>query len=150
MATSYEKFYESFLSKILEYKYININNSIIENEVNKYLYSSISQFKNYCKLYNFNDRDDFNAKFNFDIDENIIDEVVDIVSDGMVVSWFNRYICNSDNLENVLTTKDFSMYSPANLNLRNRETYETLRKNFINKMRDFSFNHNDIGDFHSG
>ena len=79
MATSYEIFYESFLSKILEYKYINTNTALVEDEVNKYLRSSLSQFKNYCKIYNFNDKNDYNAEFNFDINEEVIDEIVDIV-----------------------------------------------------------------------
>lgn len=149
MATSYEIFYEVFLHKILEYHYATIDTSFIEEESKKYLDASISQFRHYCTVYDFSDRNDELSCFNFDIDKTDSDEIVDIVTDGMVVDWFKKYICNSDALENVLTTKDFALYSPANLNFRNRETYEMLRQAFINKMREYSFTHNDLGVFNS-
>ena len=150
MATSYEIFYENFLNKVLEYHYADFCDNLIESELLKYLCTSLSQFKHYCKDYNFNDRDDENGIFNFNFKTDDVDEIVDIVTDGMVVSWFNKYICNSDGLENVLTTRDFALYSPANLNFRNRETYEMLRKAFVNKMREYSFTHNGLDGFHSG
>lgn len=150
MATSYGVFYEVFLHKILEYHYIDSDVSFIEKESNKYLNASVSQFRHYCTKYNFSNRDEEEKCFNFDIEEDDFDEVVDIITDGMVVDWFKKYICNSDALENVLTTKDFALYSPANLNFRNRETYEMLKQAFINKMREYSFTHNDIGVFNNG
>lgn len=150
MATSYEVFYKVFLNKILEYHYADIDVYFIQSEAKKYLNASISQFRHYCTNYNFSNKDDEKEELNFNIDGDDYDEIVDIVSDGMVVDWFKKYICNSDALENVLTTKDFALYSPANLNFRNRETYEMLRDTFINKMREYSFTHNDIGVFNNG
>ena len=73
---------------------------------------------------------------------------MDIVSDGMVVQWLKPYYFKADNLENFLTTKDFTAYSPSELLLRISDTYKLAKKNFTNAMREYSYNHGDLSDLH--
>ena len=49
----------------------------------------------------------------------------------------------SDNLSNVLNTKDFSMYSPANLLKELRETLSYLRRHARALVNNYSFAHSE-------
>lgn len=92
--------------------------------------------------------DDITREFNVDIEQEDLDEILDIVSDGMVVQWLKPYYFKADNLENFLTTKDFTAYSPSELLLRISDTYKLAKKNFTGAMREYSYNHGDLSDLH--
>ena len=64
--------------------------------------------KKTCDLTN---RNDVALEFNVEIP----DDVLDILLEWMVVIWLRPYVNNIENLRNNLNTKDFTMYSPANL-----------------------------------
>ena len=54
--------------------------------------------------------------------------------------WLNPKVLNSENLKNVLNTKDFSLFSPADL-LKKLQTlrdsmYKEFRQNIINYSYD--------------
>ena len=66
----------------------------------------------------------------------------------MVAEWVKPYVYNSDNLENVLNTKDFTLYSSANLLSQVRSLEESSRKNFVQMMREYSYNHGDLTVLH--
>ena len=80
--------------------------------------------------------------------EEEIDEVLDILTNGMVVQWLKPFLNRQENLENALSTRDFTVFSPANLLLRVRETYSNAKKDFENELREYSFSHNDLNKLH--
>ena len=82
------------------------------------------------------------------LSDEIDDEIIDIVTDRMVVEWLRQYVNNSDNLENILNTKDFTMYSSKNLLAEIKSLYQDEQKAFTNSMREYSYNHGDLSNLH--
>ena len=64
----------------------------------------------------------------------------------MVVQWLQPYMFKSENLENILNTADYSMYSPAELLLRVREVYQMAQRDFKNMIKDYSYDHGDLSN----
>ena len=81
-----------------------------------------------------------------DIPDADLVEIVDIVATGMVVQWLQPYMFKSENLENILNTTDYSMYSPAELLLRVREVYQMAQRDFKNMIKDYSYDHGDLSN----
>ena len=77
-----------------------------------------------------------------------LDEIVDIVSEGMLVQWMKPYTYKQESLESVMNTRDFSTYSPAELLLRIGNAHTAARKTFTNMMREYSYTHGDLTDLH--
>jgi hypothetical protein len=129
MAAAYEIFTAAFLAKITSYDFLTLENR--QEIVDGYARAACAQFKAVCRA---------------DPTENADDEIADIISDGMVVEWLKPHIYRADLFENVLTTRDFSAYSPAELLNRIRETYQMARDEFRRKIKEYSYNHADLGD----
>ena len=83
-----------------------------------------------------------------DVTENELEEVVEIVSEGMVVQWFKRYMYHQENLLNLINTTDFSAYSPAELTYRITNAYKQCKRDFITRMREYSYRHGDLTVLH--
>lgn len=115
--------------------------------VDGYMKRSISVFKNVCQ-YDLSLTDDVVRQFMVDIEDEDLDEILDIVSEGMVVQWLKSYTYKQDLIEGFLNTRDFTAYSPQELLLRVGSAYDTVRKNFINMTREYSYNHGDLTDLH--
>jgi hypothetical protein len=109
---------------------------------------AIASFRSICKYDLSSTADDIIREFDVEIAAEDMDEILDIVSEGMLVQWMKPYAYRQENLENVLNTKDFTTYSPAELLLRVRNAYDSARKDFTNMMREYSFNHGDLTDLH--
>lgn len=147
MSVSYDVFSGAFLSKVTEYDFPI--GSYERNEiVDGYMRRAISEFKKICK-HNFSTTgDDILREFDVEISTEDLEEIANIISEGMLVQWMKPYVFRQENLENVLNTRDFSSYSPAELLLRIRDTYAMVQRNFTNMMREYSYNHGDLSDLH--
>ena len=66
----------------------------------------------------------------------------------MLVQWMKPYVYRQENLENVLNTKDFTTYSPAELLLRISNAYAKVQKDYTNMIREYSYSHGDLSDLH--
>lgn len=147
MSVPYDLFIGAFLGKVTEYDFINLDEYDRNNMVEGYMKRACSQFDKICK-YNLTDRDDIVRRFNIDIPEDEIDEILDIVSEGMLVQWMKPYVFKQDNLVQLLNTRDFTNYSPAELFRQMNSAYNSVSKNFTNAMREYSYNHGDLTDLH--
>lgn len=147
MSVPYDLFIGAFLGKVTEYDFINLDEYDRNNMVEGYMKRACSQFDKICK-YNLTDRDDIVRRFNIDIPEDEIDEILDIVSEGMLVQWMKPYVFKQDNLVQLLNTRDFTNYSPAELFRQVNSAYNSVSKNFTNAMREYSYNHGDLTDLH--
>lgn len=139
MATPYSKVIEVFLNKITDMdlpKFDDITRDII---VVGYMKSACTKFAKVCEM-DLYDRDDEIQEFHCDLD----DEVIDIITENMLVEWLKPKVLFSDNLSNVLNTKDFSMYSPANMLKELRETLAYLKKNARALVNNYSFAHSEV------
>lgn len=144
MGVSYDTFTKAFLGKITEYDFVTLGSEVSTDIVDDYMKRACAQFNRICK-YDLTTRDDTTRTFNTDIPNEDIDEIVDIVSEGMIVQWLKPYTYKSENLENVLNTSDYTTYSPAELLLRITNAYKMAQKDFRNMRTDYSYNHGDIG-----
>lgn len=148
MSVSYDLFGGAFLSKISEFELLTLDEEPRTETVDGYMKRAIASFKKNCKYDLTGTANDTLREFSVDIDGNDIDEIVDIVSEGMVVQWMKPYLHRQELLENVLNTRDFSTYSPAELLLRVGNAYKETQANFTQMIREYSYNHGDLSDLH--
>lgn len=148
MSVPYDLFTEVFLDKIKEYKFLGLDIDDRTETVDGYMKRAISAFKKNCKYDFSSTTNDTEREFNVDVKQSDIDELVDIITEGMVVHWLKPYVYNQDLLENTLNTKDYSTYSPSELLKRVGDAHEKVRKDYTQMIREYSFNHGDLSDLH--
>lgn len=107
-----------------------------------------AQFNKIC-LYDIVSGDDSVRRFNINIPEDELDEIADIVSEGMIVQWLKPYMYKQENYENMINTTDYSGYSPAELLHRITAAYKECKSDFANMMKEYSYNHGDLSDLHT-
>ena len=163
MGLPYDTFISSFLMKITSYDYVNMEEEDFNAQAHTFLFGACSEFEYVFRPrtnYSFTDRDNDARCFNWDLPVvintpeyyDIIseDEVVDIVSEGMVLRWLKSFLYAGDGLElgNFLSTKDFSPYSPSNFLNSLRTLYDGTMENYRHLINDFSYKHGDLRTLH--
>jgi len=141
MATPYSDVINVFLNKITDYDLPNLNFDVRDNIVIGYMKSACVKFKHVCKI-DLSDRDETLQIFNNDLD----DEVIEIISENMLIEWLKPKILNTDNLKNALSTKDFSLFSPANLLDKMNNTMDMITKNARKLINNYSFSNSNPED----
>lgn len=134
MATTFTDVYSHFLSKISDYDILEFDIGDREDVLERYLISAVSEFKKNCQ--------EVDLAYDRDVKEfeaDLSDQILEIITTGMAYYWLNPQILNTDNLRNVMNTKDFEMYSPANLLLQLRTLRNDLRKEFTNMIYEYSY-----------
>lgn len=142
--TPYKAFIDTFLDKISDYKLLNYEDYLVDELAVGYMKRVCTKFDKICQA-DLSQQDDNEYAF---LSDEIDDEIIDIVTDGMVVEWLRQYVNISDNLENILNTKDFTMYSSKNLLAEIKSLYQDEQKAFTNSMREYSYNHGDLSNLH--
>ena len=142
--TPYKAFIDTFLDKISDYKLLNYEDYLVDELAVGYMKRVCTKFDKICQA-DLSQQDDNEYAF---LSDEIDDEIIDIVTDGMVVEWLRQYVNNSDTLENILNTKDFTMYSSKNLLAEIKSLYQDEQKAFTNSMREYSYNHGDLSNLH--
>lgn len=148
MSVPYDLFTGVFLGKISEYKFLKLDIEDRTNTVDGYMKRAISAFKKNCKYDFSSTADDITRQFNIDIKQSDLDELVDIITEGMVMHWLKPYTYQQELLENVLNTKDYTQYSPAELLMRVGNAYKKVQKDYTQMIREYSYNHGDLSDLH--
>jgi hypothetical protein len=154
MTIPYDTFKGAFLSKITEYELYNMYDSgdddvadaIVDGCMKRTV--SNSMFKKVFGIDFLGNADDDSRAFNVDIKEDALDEIVDIVSEGMVEHWLKPYLYNQENLQNILNTRDYTMYSPAELILRIGNAHKQAHANYVHLIREHSYNVGDLTSLH--
>lgn len=139
MATDFSVVYGSFLSKVTDTDLSDMTEQDANSVMSDLLKQATVKFSESCKK----DLSDVTATgFVSDLD----DYEVDILSELMVEAWYKPHINYTDLLRNKLSTKDFTTFSPANLQKENRESYELAHKRARSMINEYSFRMNNIGD----
>lgn len=148
MNVSYDVFISAFLAKVTEYDFLRMDEDERTDLVNGYMKRACVQFNEVCK-FDLTKYDDRREEFTFDgMEEDELDEIVEIVSEGMLVQWMKQHMYNQENLRNALNTADFSMYSPAELTYRITNAYKMCRKDYTAMVREYSYRHGDLTVLH--
>ena len=148
MAVSYDVFINTFLSKITEYEFIKLDDKSAEEILDGFLKRAVSEFKAVCKYDLVNTRDDVLRAFDIEISDSDLDEIADIISEGMIVQWLKGYVNKQELLENQLNTRDFQTYSPAELLMRVGNAYTQAKKDYTQMIREYSYVHGDLTTLH--
>lgn len=147
MNISYDQITEAFLDKILEFELFQLDPEVKQSVVDGYMKRAVSKFKSMCN-YDLSATDSEERVFTANFNEADVDDIVDIISDGMVVQWLKPYVNKQELLENVLNTRDYTQYSPAELLLRVGNAYYNANREFINKMREYTYVHGNLTVLH--
>lgn len=152
MTVTYDTFTEAFLSKITEYEFIKMSDSERESVVDGYMKKSISAFRPFCNhpiVANDYEREYLiGDEISGEITDAEFDEILDIIAEGMVLQWFKTYLNRQEVLENAITTREYSVFSPAELQKQIRLTYTEESNAHMQMMREYSFNHGDLTRLH--
>ncbi len=148
MGISYDSFTGAFLAKITEFNLYNLAEDVRQDIVDGYMKRAISAFKKNCKYDLTTTANDTLREFDIEIQDDAFDEIIDIISEGMVVQWLKPYVYRQELLENVLNTRDFTTYSPAELLLRIGNAYSKAQKDYTQMIRDYSYNNGDLTELH--
>ena len=139
MATDFSVVYGSFFSKVTDTDLSDMTEEDANSVMSDLLKQATVKFSESCKK----DLSDVTTTgFVSDLD----DYEVDILSELMVEAWYKPHINYTDLLRNKLSTKDFTTFSPANLQKENRESYELAHKRARSMINEYSFRMNNIGD----
>lgn len=148
MSIPYDTFAGEFLAKISEYDFLSLDESDRVSIVDGFMKRAITAFRKNCKYDLFTTGNDTDRTFEVDIPDEDLMEISDIVSEGMVVQWLKPYVYKQELLENILNTRDFTTYSPAELLLRVGNAYAKAQKDYTDMIREYSYNHGDLTDLH--
>lgn len=149
MGVSYDYFTGAFLSKISEYEFIKLAPENRTAIIDDYMKRAFASFKKNCNYDFFTTSNDEARVFDIDVEnEHELDEIADIVSEGMVVQWLKPYAYKQDLLESLLNTRDFTSYSPAELLKQVGSAYTKAQKDFTQMIREYSYNHGNLTELH--
>lgn len=146
----YDVFTNAFLGKMTDYGLGQMTLSVRTSVVDQYMKLSMTRFNKVCKAsgYDLAERDDAIRALLLDIPDADLYEIVDIVSDGMVEQWSKPYKYNSDNFQNILNTADYKQASPSELVFRIAQIHDDARKNFSQRIIQYSYDHGDLTELH--
>lgn len=139
MGTKYEEIFDRYRARVRNYDFLDYD-AITRLEYQKDLLAlAVGDFEDICKQ-DLNDREDDILSFA----ATLTNREKDILALGMVLHFVEPYVYNTDALQNALNTKDFSLYSPANLLEKMTELMEMTEKRLRREINLYSFRNNEI------
>lgn len=134
--TKYDYIFSEFKDKITDPDLLAFSDCLQVEMLVVLMTKAISRCKRICsKKVDLSNRDDEVMEFS----EELPDEVIDIITEWMIVFWLKPYLNNTENLENSLSTKDFSVFSPANLLEKIGDRYDKSRKQARSLTNEYSY-----------
>lgn len=136
--TKFEEIYNRAVFKFTDYTFLKVVDDMKEAVMQNYLMSSIVDFQNVCDI-DLTDYDLEQEQFN----NELTSEIIEILAVGVAYYWLSAQVYNNKLLRNKIYNSDYSTYSPANLLKEASALQETLRKEHLGLIRDYSFRHSD-------
>lgn len=132
--TQFETLYKRFLLRVEQYSFYDKEINVRELILRSYLDQACYRFEPYCKDVNLFDIDEENQRFNSELSP----QVIYILVENMAVVWLKTQRDSEENTKNMLSEKDYSVFSPANLLTSLRKAYTEADKEIIGIMNDYS------------
>ncbi len=136
MATNVDVIYKRALSKMREYIFIDMDDESISDVLSILLKSAESEFEPIFGKSLAREKNHYA--------DDLTDEVIEILSAGILCHWATSYVADSDKWMNMLGTKDFTVFSPANLLKVTSATRDGFALEFHDKMNRYSYMHGDL------
>lgn len=148
MGIPYDAFTGAFLSKISEFEFLKLEDNNRTEIVDTYRKRAVTAFRKNCRVDLFTTGDDALREYQVDVSDADAEELIDIISEGMLVQWLKPYVYQQELLQNVMNTRDYSLYSPAELLMRVGNAYAKAQRDYVQMIREYSYNHGDLTDLH--
>lgn len=137
MNDSRERIISRALSKMREYDFVDLDEYEIDEMLDPFLTSAESEFARVCE-------ESLEKDKSGEYVNSLSEECIEILALGVVAYWITAYAADADKMRNALGTKDYSLFSPANL----LSTVEEVRKNFLmdfqTAINKYSFIHGNL------
>jgi hypothetical protein len=131
--------YNSFLGKITDTDLADMTEEAANGVMSDLLKQAVVKFSESCKK-------DLHTVTVSGWEDDLDDYEIDILSELMVEAWYKPRLNFTELLRNKLSTKDFTTFSPANLQKENRESYELAHSRARSMINEYSFRMNNIGE----
>lgn len=141
MNTAYEDIYARYRSRVRNYDMLDLEMAQGELYQKDLLELAIEDFEEICKQ-DLENRDDELRSFGIELTA----REKNILSLGMVVHFVEPYVYNTDALQNALSTKDFSLYSPANLLEKMTDLLKASKQELRREINLYSFRNGDVAN----
>jgi hypothetical protein len=122
--TKYETVFAEFKDKITDPDLLTFAQDLQTEMLIAYMNKAIGKCKRVVTTVDLSKRNNETMESETEIP----DEVVDMITEWMTVFWLQPFVNNIENLRNNLSTKDFSVFSPANLLEKIGARYDIARK----------------------
>ena len=139
MATTFESIYARCRGRIRDYDKEGYTDEMFKAVEKDLLQSAIDDFVDICTQ-DLTDYDEELEEFNITLTR----KEQSILALSMIVHWLEPYVYNSDALKNAMSTKDFSIFSPAKLLEQMRGLLEQSQKKLKAEMNLYSFKANSV------
>lgn len=139
MATTFESIYARCRGRIKDYDKEGYTDEMFAAIEKDLLQAAIDDFVDICTQ-DLTDYDEELEEFNITLTR----KEQSILALSMIVHWLEPYVYNSDALKNAMSTKDFSMFSPANLLEQMKGLLEQSQKKLKAEMNLYSFKANSV------
>ena len=139
MATTFESIYVRCRGRIKDYDKEGYTDEMFAAVEKDLLQAAIDDFVDICTQ-DLTDYDEELEEFNITLTR----KEQSILALSMIVHWLEPYVYNSDALKNAMSTKDFSMFSPAKLLEQMKGLLEQSQKKLKAEMNLYSFKANSV------
>lgn len=139
MNTKFENIYARCRARIRDYDKEGWSDELYDESEYDLLMASIDDFCDICTK-DITDYDDELKEFNIELTR----KEQSILALGMIIHWVEPYVFNSDALKNSMSTKDYSLFSPANLLEKMSALLRDTERQFREEMNNYSFRVNDV------
>lgn len=137
--TSFESIYARCRTRIRDYDKEGYTDELFQQMERDLLDAAIDDFADIC-VQDLTNLDDELEQFNIELSR----KEQSILALSMIVHWFEPYVYNSDALKNVMSTKDFSLFSPANLLEKMTDLLQMSNRRLSAEMNLYSFKVNNV------
>lgn len=153
MDVSYDVVTGAFLQKVTEYELLALTEQLRDSVVAGYLARAASELAPVCRTYFTIVNDPINEKIQINMlhgetDLTDVGEIVNILSEGMIVQWLKPFVNRQENLELVMNTRDFTTYSPAELLHRVCDRYKIAKSEYKQMIYEYTYTHGDLTRLH--
>ena len=139
MSTLFSSIYSRALFKLKDYDFLQLESGLRNQILHNYLISAQSEFQ-HCAKQDLSQRNDEEEFYEEDLDE----DVIEILCLGVAYYWMSANTLDSDKMRNHLNTKDYSVYSPANLLDKLSTLRKDLRKEFEQAIKKYTYRVGDL------
>ena len=139
MATTFESIYARCRGRIKDYDKEGYTDEMFAAVEKDLLQAAIDDFVDICTQ-DLTDYDEELEEFNITLTR----KEQSILALSMIGHWLEPYVYNSDALKNAMSTKDFSMFSPAKLLEQMKGLLEQSQKKLKAEMNLYSFKANSV------